>query len=53
MTEGMRTSEIYIAIAGVVLGFAAAFYGVGGGEIGAALVPAVTYIGGRSYVKKT
>jgi len=52
MTCGIKTSEYQVALITSICGLVAALYGVDGGAIGAALLPAVTYIGGRSYVKR-
>jgi hypothetical protein len=49
---GVKTSEYQVALITSICGLVAALYGVDGGAIGAALLPAVTYIGGRSYVKR-
>ena len=52
MKCGIKTSEYHVALITSLCGLVAALYGVDGGAIGAALFPAATYIGGRSYVKR-
>lgn len=52
MTCGAKTSEFYLALVTSICALIAALFGVDGGAIGASLLPAVTYIGGRSYVKR-
>lgn len=52
MIKGIKTSEFYLALVTSLCALVAALFGVDGGAIGAALLPAVTYIGGRSYVKR-
>lgn len=49
---GIKTSEFYLALVTSLCALVAALFDVDGGAIGAALLPAVTYIGGRSYVKR-
>jgi hypothetical protein len=51
-TCGIKTSEFKVALITSLCGLVAALLGVDGGAIGASLLPAVTYIGGRSYVKR-
>ena len=52
MTEGMKTSEFYITLFAVAVGFYLATIGKDGGVIGSVMAPAIAYIGGRSYSKK-
>jgi hypothetical protein len=52
MTCGIKTSEFHLALVTSLCALVAALFGVDGGAIGASLLPAVTYIGGRSYVKR-
>jgi len=51
ITRGHRSSEFHIALIGTACGVGMAFYGLGSGEILAALSLAATYIGGRSFKK--
>ena len=51
MTNGLKTSEFYLACDGGIVGAYMALYGIEAGEIFAALSLPATYIGGRSVVK--
>lgn len=48
---GIKTSEFYLALVMGLSGLGAGLFGVDGGVIASALLPSVTYIGGRSYIK--
>lgn len=50
-TRGHKSSEFHLAVIGTACGVGMAFYGLGAGEIVAALSLAATYIGGRSFKK--
>ena len=52
ITEGMKTSEFYMAVIVTAASFYSAFNGIDAGTIAACATTAGIYIGGRSYTKK-
>ena len=49
---GIKTSEFYVTVLALVIAACLALYGVMAGEIAAVMSVPLSYIAGRSYVKK-
>lgn len=51
MTNGMKTSEFYLTVAGTIAAVGMAFYGIEAAEIFASISLIAAYTGGRSLKK--